>query len=60
MGLAEARLLQERKQWRKDHPFGFFAKPAKKADNSLDIMSWQIGIPGEFLRLLGVLDQRGL
>ena len=26
-GIARARLQQERKQWRKDRPFGFFARP---------------------------------
>ena len=30
--------LQERKAWRKDHPFGFKAKPVSKADGSSDLM----------------------
>ncbi|KAJ3296129.1 E2 SUMO-conjugating protein ubc9 [Blyttiomyces sp. JEL0837] len=42
-----ARLTEERKQWRKDHPYGFWAKPEKNADNSLNLMSWQVGIPGK-------------
>ncbi|CAN6667405.1 SUMO-conjugating enzyme Ubc9p [Trichomonascus vanleenenianus] len=41
------RLQEERKQWRKDHPFGFYAKPQKKADGTLDLMTWNVGIPGK-------------
>ncbi|KAK9474096.1 ubiquitin-conjugating enzyme/RWD-like protein [Dipodascopsis tothii] len=41
------RLQEERKQWRKDHPFGFYAKPNKLADGSLDLMTWSVGIPGK-------------
>ena len=26
-GIARGRLQEERKQWRKDHPYGFFARP---------------------------------
>lgn len=35
------------KQWRKDHPFGFFAKPAKSPQGGLDLMNWNCGIPGK-------------
>jgi hypothetical protein len=35
------------KQWRKDHPFGFFAKPVKGANGGLDLMRWSCGIPGK-------------
>lgn len=35
------------KQWRKDHPFGFFAKPARTHDNILDLKNWECGIPGK-------------
>ncbi|KAJ3408026.1 E2 SUMO-conjugating protein ubc9 [Chytridiales sp. JEL 0842] len=42
-----ARLTEERKQWRKDHPYGFWAKPDKNADGSLNLMSWKVGIPGK-------------
>ena len=31
-GVALSRLSQERKNWRKDHPFGFVAKPDNKPD----------------------------
>jgi hypothetical protein len=79
-GISRARLAEERKQWRKDHPFvcpfplsirspsgkharrvllftvlidtfglgqGFYARPAKAADGSLDLMKWEVGIPGK-------------
>jgi len=46
-GIAIGRLTEERKNWRKDHPIGFYARPCKKADNSNDIMKWETGIPGK-------------
>lgn len=42
-----ARLAQERKSWRVDHPADFYAKPVKKPDGSNDIMNWEAGIPGK-------------
>ncbi|BEI85838.1 hypothetical protein CcaverHIS002_0601250 [Cutaneotrichosporon cavernicola] len=45
--LAMARLTEERKQWRKDHPFGFYARPQKKEDGTLNMMVWDVGIPGK-------------
>jgi len=45
--IAERRLAEERKAWRKDHPAGFYARPAKKADQSLDLKNWETGIPGK-------------
>ncbi|KAJ3261299.1 E2 SUMO-conjugating protein ubc9 [Boothiomyces macroporosus] len=39
------RLAQERKQWRKDHPFGFVAKP-KTINNAVDLTIWDCTIPG--------------
>ncbi|KAI8854326.1 ubiquitin-conjugating enzyme/RWD-like protein [Chytridium lagenaria] len=42
-----ARLTEERKQWRKDHPYGFWAKPDKNADNTMNLLSWKVGIPGK-------------
>lgn len=45
-GIAVGRLTEERKNWRKDHPPGFYARPVKKEDNSTDIMCWETGIPG--------------
>ena len=46
-GIAVGRLTEERKNWRKDHPPGFSAKPMKKDDNSTDVMLWETGIPGK-------------
>ena len=46
-GIAVGRLTEERKNWRKDHPPGFHARPLKKADNSTDVMVWETGIPGK-------------
>jgi len=41
------RLTEERRQWRKDHPFGFFARPLRKEDGTLDLKAWECGIPGK-------------
>ncbi len=46
-GFAQGRLVEERKNWRKDHPVNFFARPKKKQDNSNDLMNWEAGIPGK-------------
>ena len=46
MSLCINRLQEERKQWRKDHPFGFFAKPARGANGVTDLKTWEVGIPG--------------
>lgn len=64
-GICRTRLAEERKQWRKDHPFvclnspnavrielmagkqGFYAKPSKALDGSLNLMEWEVGIPGK-------------
>ncbi|CAG8524652.1 1663_t:CDS:2 [Acaulospora morrowiae] len=45
-GICKARLTEERRQWRKDHPYGFFARPVK-TENGLDLLNWQVGIPGK-------------
>ncbi|CAM9710414.1 unnamed protein product [Chrysoparadoxa australica] len=45
-GIARARLAQERKAWRKDHPVGFYAKPESTEDGSSNLMRWTVGIPG--------------
>eukprot|EP01102_Stenamoeba_stenopodia_P002765 TRINITY_DN12631_c0_g1_i1.p1 TRINITY_DN12631_c0_g1~~TRINITY_DN12631_c0_g1_i1.p1 ORF type:complete len:161 (-),score=23.22 TRINITY_DN12631_c0_g1_i1:92-574(-) len=45
--LAIARLASERKSWRKDHPIGFFARPDKNPDGSLNMFKWQCGFPGK-------------
>ncbi|THH20977.1 hypothetical protein EUX98_g8477 [Antrodiella citrinella] len=46
-GICRNRLAEERKQWRKDHPFGFYAKPTKAADGSMNLLEWEVGIPGK-------------
>mmetsp|Transcript_20525 Transcript_20525/g.66639 ORF Transcript_20525/g.66639 Transcript_20525/m.66639 type:complete len:175 (+) Transcript_20525:55-579(+) len=45
--LARARLTAERKNWRKDHPYGFVAKPNTAADGSTDLFSWTLKIPAK-------------
>lgn len=35
------------KQWRRDHPFGFFAKPVRTAQGVLDLKKWECGVPGK-------------
>lgn len=44
--IARMRLQAERKNWRTDHPHGFYAKPDSLPDGSLNIMRWKCGIPG--------------
>mmetsp|Transcript_193 Transcript_193/g.711 ORF Transcript_193/g.711 Transcript_193/m.711 type:complete len:160 (-) Transcript_193:79-558(-) len=46
-GIARGRLAEERKAWRKDHPFGFFARPGSNADNTTNLMFWECGVPGK-------------
>jgi ubiquitin-conjugating enzyme E2 I len=46
--LAATRLAQERKNWRKDHPHGFVAKPdVDKKTGEANLMKWQCTIPGK-------------
>jgi hypothetical protein len=47
MALCMNRLNEERKQWRRDHPFGFYAKPQRNAQGVLDLKVWECGIPGK-------------
>ena len=46
-GIAKGRLQEERKAWRKDHPIGFYAKPAANGDGSTNMFVWTSGIPGK-------------
>ncbi|XP_058518322.1 ubiquitin-conjugating enzyme E2-24 kDa-like [Ochotona princeps] len=46
-GIALSRLAQERKAWRKDHPFGFVAVPTKDPDGTMNLMNWECAIPGK-------------
>jgi ubiquitin-conjugating enzyme E2 I len=45
--LARSRLTSERKQWRKSHPHGFYARPATNPDGSMNLFVWKCGIPGK-------------
>jgi ubiquitin-conjugating enzyme E2 I len=61
-GIAAGRLSEERKAWRKDHPFGFIARPTKNEDGTLNLwvytiwrflagtfnfsFNWECAIPG--------------
>lgn len=45
--LASTRLMQERRIWRKNHPFGFVAVPRKNSDGTLNLMIWDCAIPGK-------------
>ncbi|EGX44664.1 E2 SUMO-conjugating protein ubc9 [Orbilia oligospora] len=40
------RLQEERRQWRKNHPFGFYARPQRGSDG-IDLRQWSCGIPGK-------------
>ena len=51
-GIALGRLAEERKAWRKDHPFGFVAKPKTNEDGTLNLMHWECVIPGRSQSLL--------
>jgi ubiquitin-conjugating enzyme E2 I len=42
-----AETLRRSKQWRRDHPFGFYAKPQRNAQGVLDLKNWECGIPGK-------------
>jgi ubiquitin-protein ligase len=44
--LARQRLARERKDWRKSHPAGFFARPIVGKDGTADLFKWKCGIPG--------------
>ncbi|KTF80914.1 hypothetical protein cypCar_00046237 [Cyprinus carpio] len=55
-GIALSRLSQERKDWRKDHPFGFVAVPTKNPDGTMNLMNWECAIPGKKGILLGVQE----
>jgi ubiquitin-conjugating enzyme E2 I len=40
-------MRNRRKQWRKDHPFGFYAKPYRTPQGALDLKRWECGLPGK-------------
>lgn len=45
--LAQLRLREERKGWRRDKPFGFWARPVEGSDGQLDLLKWEAGVPGK-------------
>mmetsp|Transcript_70439 Transcript_70439/g.223181 ORF Transcript_70439/g.223181 Transcript_70439/m.223181 type:complete len:160 (-) Transcript_70439:100-579(-) len=45
-GIARGRLAEERKAWRRDRPFGFFARPSTNSDGSVNLLFWNCSIPG--------------
>jgi ubiquitin-conjugating enzyme E2 I len=47
MTLAQQRLREERKAWRKEKPFGFWAKPIDLPDGTMDLLKWECAIPGK-------------
>ena len=47
MSLARDRLTQERREWSRDHPFGFYARPSRAADGSVDLLKWECDIPAK-------------
>jgi ubiquitin-conjugating enzyme E2 I len=46
-GIAQGRLREERKQWRRDHPINFFARPVNNDGESGGSWVWEAGIPGK-------------
>jgi ubiquitin-conjugating enzyme E2 I len=53
MSLRMNRLSEERKQWRGDHPFSFYAKSICENGGVMDLKSWECGIPGQGQDSLG-------
>ena len=45
--IAHDRLTQERRDWQREHPFGFVARPARTADGSTNMLTWECAIPGK-------------
>jgi len=55
-GISKGRLGEERKNWRKDHPHGFFARPKTLTNGAANLYEWECGIPGK----QGTLWENGL
>lgn len=50
--IAQGRLREERKLWRRDHPIGFWARPVVNNDGSESTATptswiWEAGVPGK-------------
>lgn len=46
-GLQFSQNITSSKLWRKDPPFGFYARPMRNAQGVLDLKNWECGIPGK-------------
>jgi hypothetical protein len=46
-GVAASRLAEERRSWRKDHPFGYVAKPETLPDGTTNVLKWNCLLPGK-------------
>ncbi len=46
MSISAIRLGEERKNWRRDHPYGFIARPKRMPDGSTNMNVWEASIPG--------------
>ena len=44
--VALARLGEERRNWRRDRPPGFFARPETTATGETNLFRWRCSIPG--------------
>eukprot|EP01063_Lacrimia_lanifica_P014843 TRINITY_DN21405_c0_g1_i1.p2 TRINITY_DN21405_c0_g1~~TRINITY_DN21405_c0_g1_i1.p2 ORF type:complete len:160 (+),score=71.01 TRINITY_DN21405_c0_g1_i1:54-533(+) len=47
MAIALQRLKEERKNWRREKPFGFYARPVVDENGEAQLMKWEAGIPGK-------------
>lgn len=45
--IAAERLKEERRNWRKDHPHGFWARCTLNEDSTPNLFKWEAGIPGK-------------
>lgn len=44
--IALDRLIIEKRDYKKQRQFGFYAKPSKNKDGTLNMFKWECGIPG--------------
>lgn len=47
MSPASKRLAEERKAWKKDHPYGFTAIPETGPDGQTNLLKWKAIVPGK-------------
>ncbi|OMJ84477.1 hypothetical protein SteCoe_14361 [Stentor coeruleus] len=45
--IVTGRLAEERKLWRRDRPYNFYAKPTTNESGSVNLVRWECGIPGK-------------